>query len=189
LTHDDDANLRVLTRAPGEGATFTVDLQLGRVVALAAVPTPVCEAIDDAPPSVRVLAAEDNPINRLVLKTLLGQFGLEPVLVDDGEAAVAAWETQDWDLILMDVQMPRLDGPSATRRIRALEVERGRPRTPIVALTANAMTHQTADYLAAGMDEVVTKPIEVYDLLRAINAVAGRVAKAEAPEQRRAERG
>jgi CheY-like chemotaxis protein len=137
---------------------------------------------------VRVLAAEDNSVNRLVLKTLLGQFGLEPVLVEDGEAAVAAWEAQDWDLILMDVQMPRLDGPSAVRRIRALEAERGRARTPIVALTANAMTHQTAAYHAAGMDDVVTKPIEIHDLLRAINAAVAPAAESR-PSPARARRG
>jgi signal transduction histidine kinase/FixJ family two-component response regulator len=173
---------------PGRGAIFTLDLPLERVAAARPIEAQADEAPDDDARVVRVLAAEDNSVNRLVLKTLLGQFGLEPVMVEDGEAAVAAWEAQDWDLILMDVQMPRLDGPSAARRIRALEAERGRARTPIVALTANAMTHQTAAYHAAGMDDVVTKPIEIHDLLRAINAAVAPAAESR-PSPARARRG
>ena len=175
----------VIASEPGEGTVFTVDLPLAMVAAAVSPQKPVAEVEEAAGRPLRVLAAEDNAINRLVLKTLLGQFDLEPVLVEDGEQAVEAWEAQDWDLILMDVQMPKLDGPSAARRIRALEAERGRPPTPIIALTANAMTHQTDAYRAAGMDDVVTKPIEVHDLLRAINAVVGQGPEAEAAERTR----
>ena len=171
---------------PGRGATFAVELPLAAVAAVEPVETEAAEAAADPERAIRVLAAEDNPVNRLVLKTLLGQFGLAPMVVEDGQAAVEAWEAQDWDLILMDVQMPRLDGPSAARRIRALEAERGRARTPIIALTANAMTHQTDAYRAAGMDDVVTKPIEIHDLLRAINAVAGGATAAPRQTRRRA---
>jgi signal transduction histidine kinase/ActR/RegA family two-component response regulator len=150
---------------PGSGATFTATLRLPRIAAgqpahPAAAPPP---AELDAPP-LRVLAAEDNAINQLVLKTLLGQIGIEPTLVGDGEAALEAWEREAWDVILMDVQMPRLDGPAATRAIRRREAALGRPRTPIVALTANAMTHQVDEYLASGMDDFVAKPIEVAQL-------------------------
>jgi len=116
------------------------------------------------------LAAEDNPMNQMVLKTLLEQFGIEPVIVGDGVDAVAAWEASDWDVILMDVQMPRMDGPTATRFIRERELAQRRPRTPIVALTANAMTHQVNEYLAAGMDGFVAKPIEVQRLYAALEA-------------------
>ena len=172
---------------PGRGATFTVELPLEAVAGAEPTESRAAEAAADPDRVVRVLAAEDNPVNRLVLKTLLGQFGLEPTVVEDGQAAVEAWEAEDWDLILMDVQMPRLDGPSAARRIRALEAERGRARTPIIALTANAMTHQTEAYRAAGMDDVVTKPIEIRDLLRAINAVVG--GAAEPAEVRKPRRG
>ena len=73
----------------------------------------------------------------------------------------------------MDVQMPVLDGPSAARQIRALEAELGRAPVPIVALTANAMVHQVESYLAAGMNDIIAKPIEILDLLRVIQAVAG----------------
>src|SRR5690606_8010031 len=118
--------------------------------------------------SLRVLAAEDNTVNQLVLKTLLHQIGVEPTVVADGRAAVEAWEAGDWDAILMDVQMPVMDGPTAARRIRAREAETGRRRTPILALTANAMNQQVAEYLAAGMDGHVAKPIDVAKLFQAL---------------------
>ena len=128
-----------------------------------------------------MLAAEDNEINQLVLKTLLGQLGIEPEIVGDGVAALEAWERGDWDVILMDVQMPRMDGPSATQAIRRRDAELGRPRTPIVALTANAMTHQVGEYLAAGMDDFVAKPIEVAQLFAALQ----RALEVDAGETRR----
>ena len=67
------------------------------------------------------MAAEDNTVNQLVLKTLLHQMGVEPTVVDNGQLAVAAWETGDWDVILMDIQMPVMDGLTATAHIRACE--------------------------------------------------------------------
>jgi CheY-like chemotaxis protein len=106
-----------------------------------------------------------------VLKTLLAQFGIDPTFVGDGVEAVAAWEAQEWDVILMDVQMPRMDGPTATRFIRERERARGRRRTPIIALTANAMTHQVSEYLAADMDGIVAKPIEAGRLIATLQQV------------------
>ena len=153
---------------PGQGATFTVSLPLPW--AGEAVPT-----AETAPPAafapgrpLRVLAAEDNAVNQLVLRTLLAQVGVEPTIVADGRAAVEAWGREPWDLILMDVQMPVMDGPAAARAIRAAEAAGGRPRTPIVALTANAMAHQVAEYAAAGMDGHVAKPIEAAALYAAL---------------------
>jgi PAS domain S-box-containing protein len=160
-----------VTSAEGQGSSFTVVLPLPRVTGgrpaapATAAPSPPC-----APSALRVLAAEDNPVNQLVLRTLLSQAGVEPEIVGDGVDAVAAWESGDWDLILMDVQMPRMDGPTAARFIRGRERAQGRARTPIVALTANAMNHQVQQYLAAGMDGFVSKPIEVGRLFEAINA-------------------
>ena len=118
--------------------------------------------------ALRVLAAEDNAVNQLVLRTLLGQIGVEPVIVDTGVAAVEAWATASWDVILMDVQMPEMDGTTAATIIRAREAAEGRPRTPIVALTANAMSHQVAEYRACGMDGFVAKPIEAARLFTAL---------------------
>ena len=104
-------------------------------------------------------------------KQLLGQVGLDVTIVDDGQAAEEAERDADWDLILMDVQMPRMDGPTATQAIRRREAEQGRARTPIIALTANAMVEQVEAYLAAGMDAVVSKPIDLKVLLTTISDV------------------
>ena len=101
------------------------------------------------PSALRVLAAEDNPTNQLVLTTIMQIFGVDLTLADDGVEAVDAWRTGAHDLILMDIQMPNLDGVAAARRIRAEEAATGRPRTPILALSANALTHQVEAYLAA----------------------------------------
>jgi PAS domain S-box-containing protein len=152
----------------GEGATFVASLRLPHLGARRAVAKPTAPEAAPEASLARILAAEDNEINQLVLKTLLGQLGLEPTVVADGRAALAAWEDSDWDVILMDVQMPRMDGPAATRAIRLREAELGRRRTPIIALTANAMSHQVESYRAAGMDDFVAKPIEVASLFAAL---------------------
>jgi PAS domain S-box-containing protein len=146
----------------GAGATFVADLPLTRVAASAARTAPPAAERREPTEGValRVLAAEDNGMNQLVLRTLLEQVGVEPVIVGNGREAVAAWAREPWDLILMDVQMPEMDGPTATGMIRARERAEGRPRTPIVALTANAMAHQVSEYLQSGMDDFVAKPIE-----------------------------
>jgi PAS domain S-box-containing protein len=157
----------------GEGSTFTLSVPLHYLEPLSPSVGAQPNAVPVAPAglTLRVLAAEDNPINRLVLKTLLHQAAIEPVIVENGAQALAAWREGEWDVILMDVQMPVMDGPTATRRIREIEAATGRPRTPIIALTANAMAHQVAEYLAADMDGVVAKPIEIGRLFQALEAV------------------
>ncbi|HEY1751317.1 MAG TPA: ATP-binding protein [Caulobacteraceae bacterium] len=168
-----------VTSRPGEGSRFTVEIPLERIGEAAGPEAPVDDgALGEA--SVRVLAAEDNAVNQLVLKTLLGQVGIEPTIVGDGAAAVAAWEAGHWDVILMDVQMPVMDGPTATRTIRQHEAASGRAHTPIIALTANAMTHQTDEYRAAGMDAFVAKPIVIEQLFSAIAAVLDHADEADA---------
>jgi len=153
----------------GEGSCFSVRLPLSKVIGPVLEPTAHADELSgDGLAVLRVLAAEDNEVNQLVLKTLLAQIGIEPHLVGNGQQAVEAWEAQTWDLILMDVQMPVMDGPSATKEIRAREAARGCPRTPIIALTANAMAHQVVEYTAAGMDGLVAKPIEVSKLWSAL---------------------
>jgi len=154
---------------PGRGSTFLVDLplrQTARAAELTAGATP--SRLSEG--ALRVLAADDNPINRMVLKALLAQLDLEPTLVENGAEAVRAWEASHWDLILMDVQMPVMDGPTATMTIRAREAVLNRARTPILAVTANTMPHQLASYRAAGMDDVVPKPLSVAELFAAMSA-------------------
>ena len=167
----------VAESALGQGATFTVELPLRRIAATAApAPAPAVERpMSGEPTPLRVLAAEDNGMNRLVLKTLLEQVGVTPVMVGNGREAVEAWASDAWDLILMDVQMPEMDGPTATGVIRARERAEGRARTPIVALTANAMDHQVAEYLQSGMDDFVAKPIEAGRLFAVVQAALDRV--------------
>jgi PAS domain S-box-containing protein len=158
----------------GAGTTFTVTLPLIRIgdalPAAQAAPRVAEPAQPSAPegPPLRVLAAEDNKVNQLVLRTLLNQAGVEPVIVEDGKAALEAWELSAWDVILMDVQMPVMDGPSAAAAIRRRERETGRAPTPIIALTANVMSHQIKDYERAGMNGWVAKPIEVAALFAAL---------------------
>jgi signal transduction histidine kinase/CheY-like chemotaxis protein len=162
--------------AVGLGSCFTFSAPLERIgaerpAAPAPPVAPVSDASEPEPSAIRVLAAEDNAVNQLVLKTLLHQMGVDPVVVDNGQAAVEAWEAGDWDVVLMDVQMPVLDGVSATQEIRRREAALGRPRIPIIALTANVMSHQIEQYRAAGMDSHVAKPIAAPALFEALNSV------------------
>ena len=183
----------------GEGSLFEVRLPLARGLAAESSPTPApvlqaasqaAEDLDDTPGEaapddgdgrpLRILAAEDNLTNQQVLSAVMGSLGLEVDIVGDGAAAVAAWTDGAYDMILMDIQMPVMDGIAAAREIRAQEVLTHRPRTPIVALTANALSHQVSDYLAAGMDDHVAKPIEIAKLYETICTVMSRADEAAA---------
>jgi len=167
----------------GEGSTFEVVLPLRWVEASSRSPAPEAAPSggDDRP--LRVLAAEDNPTNQLVLSTVMGIFGVELTLVADGAQAVEAWREGGYDLILMDIQMPVMDGLAATRAIRAAEAESQRPRTPIIALSAHAMTHQVKEYLSAGLDLHVPKPIELPKLQAAMEQAIAMAETAQAGEE------
>jgi len=153
----------------GHGSTFTVELPLKRGAAVAAVAADPAQPNEDG--DLRILAAEDNPTNQQVLAAVLGSLGIDVHIVPDGKEAVEAWRTGAYDLILMDIQMPVMDGISAAAAIREAEKTLTRRRTPIIALTANALTHQVEEYLAVGMDAHVAKPIEIAKLYDAISAV------------------
>ncbi|HTK35777.1 MAG TPA: ATP-binding protein [Caulobacteraceae bacterium] len=161
------------TETAGDGAVENRPAIWTQPHAPAAPPAPI-QAQAPAPQAdvsgerIRILCAEDNEVNQMVLKTLLGQIDVEHHIVGNGAEALEAWEAKPYDIILMDVQMPVMDGPTAARTIRAREQATGRARTPIIALTANVMAHQTAAYLAAGMDEVAAKPINFQALLASI---------------------
>ena len=135
-------------------------------------------AVDEDRP-LRVLAAEDIPTNQLVLRTIMQSFGVDLEMVDNGREAVEAWQRSAFDVILMDIQMPEMDGVAATRAIRAEEAASGRPRTPIIAVSANAMPHHAREYLAAGMDAHVAKPIELAKLHAAIEGALAQSAAAQ----------
>jgi len=166
-----DGDITLFSR-PGEGSAFTVVLPLSKV---AARPEIGVESPPETAPDLRILAAEDNPTNQLVLRAVLRQAGLDPIIVDDGEKALAAWREGSWDAVLMDIHMPVMDGLTALKEIRRLEAEEGRARTPVIALTANAMRHQIDLLIEAGMDDHVGKPIDIAQLLGALDrAVSGR---------------
>jgi signal transduction histidine kinase/NO-binding membrane sensor protein with MHYT domain/ActR/RegA family two-component response regulator len=150
------------------GAEFAFVLPLQRLED-ADAPAPASSDLDvDLP--LRILVAEDNPTNQLVLSALLEPFGVVLTLADDGAAAVAAFAAGGFDAVLMDVQMPRMNGIQAAAEIRRIEREQGLGRAPIIALTANVMNHQVQEYLAAGMDGFVAKPIQLSELLTALAA-------------------
>ncbi|MGV0759772.1 CHASE domain-containing protein [Tistrella mobilis] len=115
--------------------------------------------------SRRVLLVEDNAVNQAVASTILEKQGYRVAVVENGAEAIEACRADDFDLVFMDVQMPVMDGMEATRRIRAAETRGGRPRTPIVAMTANAMAGMREEYMAAGMDDFVPKPFRAEKLL------------------------
>jgi PAS domain S-box-containing protein len=155
---------------PGEGSTFRFTASLDPADG---VP---CAATDDPPAAaaglhrMKLLVAEDNPTNRLLIGTRLRRLSYQVELVENGLEAVAAARSQDWDLILMDMQMPELDGVGATRAIRALPGPRG--RVPIVALTADAMPELRERYMSSGLDDYLTKPIDWAVLNRVLRRYA-----------------
>ena len=151
----------------GEGSTFWFG-----ITAPAAEPArPSTEAPAPALTGLNVLLVEDNPTNRIVASKMLEAMGVRVTMAADGQAGVEAVLASPPDLILMDVQMPVMDGLEATRAIRALDGPLA--RIPIVGLTANAMSHQQRSYVDAGMSGVVAKPISPAALLSEIARVMG----------------
>ncbi|WP_209426515.1 PAS domain S-box protein [Pararhodobacter sp. SW119] len=143
-----------LQSAPGNGTKVIVSL-------------PVAPAVQDQIPArigqanlggVRVLVADDNMTNRRILDGMLRSLGLSVTLVDDGRAALEAFRPGKFDLLLLDIAMPELDGIEALARIRVRERAAGSTPVPAIAVTANAMQHQVAEYLAAGFVGHVAKP-------------------------------
>jgi CheY-like chemotaxis protein len=121
---------------------------------------------------LRILVAEDNPLNQRVTRCLLERDGHTVVVVEHGVAAVEAWRAGGFDLVLMDLEMPEMDGATATRHIREQELLSGEPgfaRIPIVALTANVFASDREGCLMVGMDDHLSKPIQL-PALRAILA-------------------
>ena len=120
-----------------------------------------------------VLLVEDHPTNQKLALGLLEKWGHRAQLAQNGLEAIAAFSQRKFDLILMDMQMPLMGGIEATRRIRALEAERGQERTPILAMTAAAMVDDRNACLAAGMDDYLAKPIKVKEFLEKLLQLGG----------------
>jgi len=121
--------------------------------------------------SLRILVAEDNPVNQVYVMRLLEKMGHSPVLARDGKEAVVLATSEEFDLVLMDVQMPEVDGLAATSAIRSQEKAAGRPRLPIFALTAHALKGDREICLNAGMDGYITKPMHFSDIETALSSV------------------
>jgi signal transduction histidine kinase/AmiR/NasT family two-component response regulator len=157
------------TSTPGLGSTFIIRLPAPRCDAPVVVVSTL--ALDEAIQSdetIRILVAEDHATNQKVLAMILEPLGIELVMCDNGAIALEAFKTQSFDVVLMDMQMPIMDGLAATRAIRALEVERGCAHIPVIMLTANAMRQHRDDAKAAGADLHVTKPFTPAGLIAAI---------------------
>ncbi len=153
---------------PGVGSIFRFTLELGPAVGGAAKPAETSPAMPaPAPYALSILLAEDNPVNQRLATTLLKRNGHNVTTAANGREAILAARAARYDVILMDVQMPELDGVEAARLIREEEGRSGR-RTPIVALTAHAMQGARESYLAAGMDDYLTKPIDPKGLVQCI---------------------
>jgi PAS domain S-box-containing protein len=157
--------------APGHGSTFTLTLTLP-AGEMAPAQTPAArDCADDR--TVRVLLADDHPVNRKVVELMLAQFltggaGVELTSVGDGREALVAVEDRTFDVILMDMQMPVMDGLAATRAVRAREARLGLARTPVIMLTANGMPEHIEAGIAAGADGHLTKPITAEALFEAV---------------------
>ena len=158
--------------AKGEGSTFWFTI-IGKAAVSKSAKTRSSLLASDhiVSRSLRILLAEDNDLNQMIIKAMLSKFGHAVEAVDDGLAAINALRAGEFDLILMDIRMPEMDGPSASRVIR--QEPNQKRNIPIVAITADAMNENRKLYFDAGMNYCVTKPIDLQELLYAINSVLG----------------
>ena len=169
-----------VTSEPGRGSTFVVRVPLEAATGEApdADENPF-EAFDIS--GARVLLAEDHPTNQKVVQLVLESVGVEPVIVENGALALEVLKTERFHVVLMDMQMPELDGLSATIQLRAWEHEQGLPRTPVIMLTANALDEHIRASHEAGADAHLSKPIRADALIEAIlHAMAGAEGREEA---------
>lgn len=158
---------------PGRGSTFRFDARFAaEAVAPPVAPAPQRPTQADPPElparPLRILVAEDNPVNQRVAARMLEQLGHEPTIVENGARALEVLGDSPFDLILMDVQMPIMDGFEAVARVRGREQRLGCPYTPVVALTAHALAGDRERCLAAGFDDYVAKPFRIRELADAI---------------------
>ena len=153
---------------PGKGSTFSfvIDLPLASPMSAIGAPHP------EEPHSLAILVAEDNVVNQTVVAAMLKSMKHRATLVTNGHEALTALAREDFDLVLMDCNMPELDGLEATRRIRAGDGGVRNPRIAIVALTANAMQDDRERCLAAGMDDFLSKPVTIAALRNALDRVS-----------------
>ncbi|MEZ5753463.1 MAG: ATP-binding protein [Paracoccaceae bacterium] len=161
-----------VTSAPGKGTTIRITLPLP--VAEIAPEPPVrapSATVEGRLDGLRILAADDNGTNRSVLELMLTRCGAIVTTVEDGLQAVTAWEPGKFDVVLLDIAMPVMDGKAALEAIRGMEAATGAQRVPIIAVTANAMSHQIVEYVIWGFDSCVSKPLTMADMIKAITSL------------------
>ena len=164
---------------PGQGSRFWFELPLPPAAVVEAVAR---DTTDASPEGLRILLADDHPANRKVIEVLLASTDATLIAVENGQEAVDAYAKGGFDLILMDMQMPVMDGLTATAAIRALEGERGLARTPLLMLTANAMAEHVEAGRLAGADGHLAKPVTTRTLFAAIAAALDAVEPVVAEE-------
>lgn len=165
---------------PNQGSTFMVKLPLSRSMPLDAFDilrrmqpsTSQPVVVEQGEPSrlLRILLAEDHPTNQRVVAMILQPYGVDLTIVENGVKALEAFESGTFDVVLMDMQMPEMDGLKATQAIRALEMTSNLPRTPIAMLSANAMKEHVEQALDAGCDVHIAKPVTPESLAKGIEA-------------------
>jgi signal transduction histidine kinase/ActR/RegA family two-component response regulator len=155
----------------GRGSSFTAAIPV-ELVAEPAQPQPEPVALADRTSSLpqHILIVDDNATNSKILSHYLGRIGLTFEVASDGQKALIAWEEGEYDLIIMDIEMPVLDGLEATREIRRRESATGRPYTPIIGLSADAMIQKRETALSVGMDDFLTKPVGLKEIKERINS-------------------
>lgn len=179
LTEMMDGSIGVVS-VPNQGSTFTVKLPLKRSMPLDAfdilrVMEPSArnqDTVAEGEPArlLRVLLAEDHPTNQRVVAMILQPYGVDLTVVDNGVKALEAFQAEKFDVVLMDMQMPEMDGLKATQAIRAYEMTADAPRTPIAMLSANAMKEHVEQALEAGCDVHIAKPVTPESLAKGIEA-------------------
>ncbi len=161
--------------APGQGATFyvTIVAEPGEMNAGNATPAPPVYQTGTAGRTLSILVAEDNRVNQVMVQKMLERLGHRVEVVDNGRKAVQALQKDDFDLVLMDIQMPVMDGMEALQRIRSGLDGVARPDIPVLALTAHAMKGERERFMRLGMDGYIAKPVAVQDLQDALENLAG----------------
>lgn len=156
--------------SPGQGTDFTFTIRC-REASLPEVSQPQPVRPPDAPVQVRVLVVEDEAVNRMATVAMLKKLGYAVEAVEDGDQVVPALSRGPFDVVLMDIQMPRMNGVEATRRVRKVVIPGVDPHIPIIALTAHAMDGDRERYLQSGMDDYLPKPVDMEALREAISRI------------------
>ena len=164
--------------AAGKGATFTLQVRLHLLSGSMAVIGKAAQTVPH-PAHKNILLAEDNAANALVATTLLEEFGCRFEVASSGRDAITKWQAGGFDLIMMDVQMPDMDGFETTRRIREHERSLNMSRTPILAMTAHALKGDREKCLQAGMDDYISKPFDTGELERKLDGLLSLIAETE----------